>query len=91
MRHTDALYVLPYKLPGGARGLLVVNKTPRPLAVQFEGLGGGAASCVEVGVGVAEPGFAPPLAKALPGGVLQVGGYGVCVVTQLEDAPQEGP
>jgi hypothetical protein len=72
----------------GKRGLLVVNKTPEHMVVKIEPRfeHGTVATCVEASVGVHEPGFEPPIVKQLKvstnSSVFEIGGFGVCVISQ---------
>jgi hypothetical protein len=81
-----SLYALPYTINGRGRGYLLVNKTPKPISAQLDGVGGGTASCVEVQEGLDEPGWHPQVVKEVVEGALQLGGFGVCVVTSFEAA-----
>ena len=71
------------------KGLLLVNKKAQKVEVTVEGATGGNALVVEVateGPDKEEPAFAPQIAKKLSGsGVLQLGPFGVAVVTELKE------
>lgn len=83
----SALYALAFTAtaPPHARSLLLVNKRQAPATATLAGVTGGEASCVEVGAGLSEPGFAPTVVKRLSSaGVLAMGGFATCVVSSLQ-------
>lgn len=81
------LYALAFTAtaPPHARSLLLVNKRRGPATATLAGVTGGTASCVEVGAGLSEPGFAPTVVRQLSnGGVLAMGGFATCVVSPVQ-------
>ena len=70
------------------KGLLLVNKKAQKMKATIEGAKGGNALVVEVateGPDKEEPAFAPQIAKKLStDGVLQLGPFGVAVITELQ-------
>jgi len=84
---SDPIYALPYT-KNGERGIMIVNKKASPLNVTIAGVSGGLATVVEVatsGPNAKEPAFAPQIAKIISSaGVLELGPFGVAVVTKLE-------
>ena len=85
-------FVLPYE-KAGEKALLVVNKKSVPLALRITGAKGGQATVVEVSADVlrcSEPGFEPMLQREVSAaGVLQLGPFGVVVVTELQLSEDE--
>jgi hypothetical protein len=78
----DSLYAMPY-IKDGAKGMLLVNKKATGCSVVVSGAKGGNAIVVE-GTG-ATPGLNPPIARQIaPDGSLELGPFGVAVVTRLE-------
>jgi hypothetical protein len=71
------------------KGLLLVNKKAQKMEVHINGAKGGNALVVEVatdGPDKEEPAFAPQIAKTIStDGVLQLGPFGVAVVTELKE------
>ena len=81
----DALYVLPFTMSAsGARGALLVNKTPQPMVVALQGVAGGAATVVEVPRGDDEAALSPPTEKVVgTDGTLSLGPFATAVVTTI--------
>ena len=79
------VYALAYVIDGEGKGYLLVNKTPKAVVVKISGTTSSyQASCVEAADGSLEPGFSPTVVKAVAkGGTLEMGGFGVCVVTSF--------
>ena len=75
------------------KGLLLVNKKAQHMSVTIGGATGGNALVVEVateGPDKEEPAFAPQIAKKISKeGVLQLGPFGVAVVTELEEGGRQ--
>jgi hypothetical protein len=71
------------------KGMLLVNKKAQKMEVIIKGAKGGNALVVEVatdGPDKEEPAFAPQIAKAINSdGMLQLGPFGVAVVTELKE------
>ena len=79
-----SVYAMPYVKLDTGRGILLINKRGAEARILIKGIDGGLASCVD-GTGDAEsPGFAPPAVKHIGAdGILNLGPYGVAVVTTL--------
>ena len=77
-------YALGYELKG-SRGLLLVNKRPASIVFSMQGVTGGIAACVD-GTGLPHtPGLAPPAMKQVSAdGSLELGAFGVAVLSELE-------
>ena len=61
-----------------------VNKKSTSQDIAVPSAQNGLASCVEVNPSSKEPGFDPIVVKSFTGGKLNVGGFGVCVVTKVQ-------
>lgn len=85
------VYALPYTMNDN-RGILLVNKgsTSVTISIMERNAPGtkysetsAIASCVEVNTESPEPGFEPPIVKRIHAGALHMGGFAVCVVTDI--------
>ena len=81
----DLVYAMPFVKKGTDRGILLVNKKGAEVAITIQGIEAGLASCVD-GTGDTEsPAFAPPAVKHIGAdGILNLGAFGVAVVTALK-------
>merc|ERR1712166_1218013 len=81
----DSVYAMPFIKQGTDRGILLVNKEGAEVAITIKGIKAGLASCVD-GTGDTEtPAFAPPAVKHIGAdGILNLGAFGVAVVTALK-------
>ena len=84
---SDLMYSLAYS-KNGQRGIMLVNKKAQTLSVSIEEAAGGLATVVEVatsGPNADEPAFAPQVARKISSsGVLELGPFGVAVITKLD-------
>lgn len=74
------LFVLPFQRPGSPRSVLVVNKDQGDVQLSLVGVPPNATATVIGGDLGPEPGWSPPERRAVTGGVLRLGGYGVGIV-----------
>lgn len=80
-----SVYAMAYSIKDRGRGILVINKTPVKLMATFskDVLISGEATCVEIQRGHDEPGFRPPISKHVTSSKIDIGGFGVCVITRI--------
>ena len=74
------LFVLPFQRPGSPRSILVVNKDQGDVQLSLVGVPPNATATVIGGDLGPEPDWSPPERRAVTGGVLRLGGYGVGIV-----------